>query len=289
VTLSEPIPAELLARCHRNYVESLWQYIRSIPGAVRREVPGGTMIRCDLPSSIANVLLLFDHVPGPEERIDDARSYYRSKLPWRVLTSGPASEEVKRLVTQRGMRPIPDEPGMLLDPLPAPPSPPSSLTVRPVEDPSTFRDFGEVWCDAFRIPHWVVPVALPRVPPDDVERGAQNRFFVGYADGRPVACSTATVTEGVAGTASVGTVRAVRGKGYGTAVTWRAIESGRALGARSAYLAATSMGYPVYGRMGFRRVADYPGWELAFGFLRMLGVLRTMRRMTREHPPSARK
>ena len=39
--------------------------------------------------------------------------------------------------------------------------------------------------------------------------------------------------------------------------TGAAIEAGRAAGAAAASLEATSLGYPVYERMGFRRVDDY--------------------------------
>lgn len=272
---------ELLRRCHRSYIECLWQNIRSTSGALRREVPEGVMMRCDLPSSVANVLFLIDPVPRPEDRVRQALSFFGPKLPWRLLSTAPGSEELGRTAVRLGLRPASVEPGLLLSDLRRGSSPPSPLTIRAVEDAPALADFGRAWCDAFRIPQWVFPVAMPRVPPDDLEHGAQNRFFVGYEAGRPVACATVTVTERVAGIASVGTVPAARGRGYGTAITGTAVESGRSLGAEVAYLGATTMGYPVYERMGFRRVAEYPGWQVPVGAWRMLGVLRTLRRLAR--------
>jgi GNAT superfamily N-acetyltransferase len=273
--------AGLLDRCHRNYAETLWQYIRSIPGAARRDLPDATLIRCDLPSSLTNVLFFPNPRSAPRERLREARTYFGPKLPWRVLTSGERASEVGSAAVGLGLRPAPNEPGMLLDPIRSIPQAPGSLTIRPVKDLTSLADFGVVWSEAFRFPRWVLPVVLSHPPSDDSERAAQNRFFVGYVDGRPVACSTVTVTERVAGIASVGTIPSARRRGIGTAMTWAAVDAGRALGADTAYLAASTMGYPVYERMGFRRAAEYPCWHVPVGLVRTLRAFRTVRRLVR--------
>jgi GNAT superfamily N-acetyltransferase len=272
----------VLERCHRNYLETFWQYLRLVPGAARRDLPDATLIRCDLPSTIGNALFFTNPTSTPRERLLEARSFFGPRLPWRVITSGTRASEVGREAAHLGLRPGTAEPGMLLDPIPSIPPAPPSLTIRPVTDAESLADFGTVWSEAFRIPRWVLPVALPSVPPDDPERAAQNRFFVGYVDRRPMTCSTVTVTERVAGVASVGTVPAARQRGLGTAVTWAAVDAGRVLGAEVSYLAATPMGYPVYARMGFRRVAEYPSWHVSFGFFRMLRAVWTVRRLVRK-------
>ena len=48
-----------------------------------------------------------------------------------------------------------------------------------------------------------------------------------------------------------------RGRGYGAAVTARAVIDGFANGAELALLAASPMGEPVYRRLGFREVLRY--------------------------------
>jgi GNAT superfamily N-acetyltransferase len=276
-------PANPLERCHRNYAETLWQYVRGLPGAARRDLSDATLIRCDLPSSIANVLFFVSPKNSPSERLAEARRFFGPKVPWRVLASGDRASWVGRSAETAGLRPAPNEPGMLLDPMRPVPSVLPSVTIRPVVDGPGLSDFGVVWSGSFGIPRWVLPVALPRMPPDDPEHGAQNRFFVGYVHGAPVACATLTVTEGVAGIASVGTLRSARGRGLGTAMTWAAVDAGRELGADVAYLAASPMGYPVYERMGFRRVAEYPSWQVRFGFFATLGAFWRLRGMVR-HP-----
>jgi ribosomal protein S18 acetylase RimI-like enzyme len=239
-------------------------------------------MRCELPASIANTAFLINPTLPRDELLREASAFFGPERPWRVLLGGPGFEEVDVAARQLGLRRAPSEPGMLLDPIRPLPGPPASLTIRPVENAAALADFGAVWCESFRIPTWVLPVAMPRVPPDDPERGAQNRFFVGYAEGRPVACSTVTVTERVAAIASVGTVTRARGRGYGTAMTSKAVEMGASLGADVAALAASTMGYPVYERMGFRRVAEYPSWHVPSGFFRTLRMVRTFRRLVRE-------
>lgn len=274
--------SERLLRCHRAFVEGLWQNIRSLRGATRQDAREGVLMRCELPASIVNTAFLLDPTPSRDAFLREASAFFGPERPWRVVLGGPGFEEVDAAARRLGLRPALREPGMVLDPIRPMPGPPSSLTIRPVDNAPTLADFGAVWCEAFRIPTWVLPVALPRVPPDDPERGAQNRFFVGYAEGGPVACSTVTVTGRVAAIASVGTVTRARGRGYGTALTSRVIEAGASLGAEVAALAASKMGYPVYERMGFRQVAEYSSWQVPSGFFRTLRMARTFRRLVRE-------
>lgn len=277
-----PGSEERLARCHRNYIESLWQYVRSLPGAERRDLPGGTLIRSHVPVGLANTAFLLDSGGPLGAFLAESSEFFGSRIPWRLLVPGPAPERLGPLVRRLRLEPAQNEPGMILDPIPPSPQRPSALTIRPVVDRDTFSDFGTVWCEAFGLPAWTLPVALPRVPPDDPVRGAQNRFFVGYDGTKPVSCSTLTVTERVAGIASVGTVRRARGRGFGAAITWGAVESGAALGADVGYLAASRLGFPVYERMGFRRASEYPSWQVPLGFFRMIRAIRTLRRLARE-------
>ncbi len=276
-----------LLRCHRVYVESLWQYVRSLQGAERRDRQGRTLIRSGVPVGLANTAFLLDPAVPLDAFLAESSEFYGSRLPWRILVPGPAPERLGSLAARLGLKPAQNEPGMILDPIPPIPARPSTLTIRPVADRTTFSDFGSVWCDSFALPAWTLPVALPRVPPDDPVRGARNRFFVGYDGTGPVCCSTLTVTERVAGIASVGTVSRARGRGFGTAITWAAVESGVALGADIAFLAASRLGYPVYEHMGFQRASEYPSWQVPLGFFGMLRALRTIRRMAREAGSSA--
>ncbi|MGA8664217.1 MAG: GNAT family N-acetyltransferase [Thermoplasmata archaeon] len=270
-----------MARCHRNFVEGFWQYTKSTPGASRRSSDGGTLLRSGIAASQANIWFLEEPTGSLDTIFEEATAYFGPNRPWRVIAAGSQVEEVHRVAAVHRLTPIASEPGMILDPMPAPPSPVPGLSIRTVDSPATLEDFGTAWCAAFGIPRWIFDMVLPTVLADDRERGTQNRFLVGYAGGGPVACSSVIVSEGVAGILSVGTTRAARGHGYGTALTWQAVEEGRRLGADVAYLSATSMGYPVYERMGFRRVAEYPSWATPVGFFRQIRLVLGMWQVAR--------
>jgi GNAT superfamily N-acetyltransferase len=83
------------------------------------------------------------------------------------------------------------------------------------------------------------------------------RFYLGCVDGEP-ACSGALVATGdVAGIYWVATREAYRGRGFGTAMTWAAIEGGVELGCRMASLQASELGRPVYETMGFAHAGGH--------------------------------
>jgi ribosomal protein S18 acetylase RimI-like enzyme len=61
---------------------------------------------------------------------------------------------------------------------------------------------------------------------------------------------------GAAGIYNVATIEAERGRGIGAAMTAAAIRHGAARGFTVATLQASTMGRPVYERLGFRFVCD---------------------------------
>lgn len=87
-----------------------------------------------------------------------------------------------------------------------------------------------------------------------LEPARRWRMFGGEVDGTLVSSSALFTGTGVAGIYAVATTEAHRGRGYGGAVTAAAIDAGRELGADVAVLLASTMGYPVYRRLGFRDV-----------------------------------
>jgi ribosomal protein S18 acetylase RimI-like enzyme len=83
------------------------------------------------------------------------------------------------------------------------------------------------------------------------------RFVVGYLDDHPVAGAAAILADGVAGIYAVGTVESARGRGFGQAVSWGALEAGVEAGCDVAVLQSTEMAVSVYARMGFVEVCRY--------------------------------
>lgn len=86
--------------------------------------------------------------------------------------------------------------------------------------------------------------------------------YTGRVSGKAVATSVSYVTNGVGGIYGVSTIPRARGRGYGEAMTWAAIRNGVSRSCEIISLQASPMGFPVYYRMGFRRVFDIEEWTI---------------------------
>ncbi len=89
--------------------------------------------------------------------------------------------------------------------------------------------------------------------------------FIGWVSGKPVATSNSFVTGDTAGIYAVTTLPSARGHGYGEAMTWAAVQDGISKGCGTISLQASPMGFPMYYRMGFRRIYDVEEWEVPAG------------------------
>lgn len=84
------------------------------------------------------------------------------------------------------------------------------------------------------------------------------RLAVAYLDGEPVSCGAAIRSGSAIGVYAVATVERARRRGIGRAVSWAAIEAGRAAwGGTIAVLQSSESGLGVYRAMGFEKVAGY--------------------------------
>ena len=130
---------------------------------------------------------------------------------------------------------------------------PDDLDVRQAVDAAGLEDHVAVVAAGFGMP---IDMARRLVP---VEELTIPGFapFVGYVGERPVATSLGYTANGTVGVYNVATVEDARRRGYGAAVTRRAIADGVARGATVAILQSSDMGRPVYAAMGFREVLAF--------------------------------
>jgi GNAT superfamily N-acetyltransferase len=82
-------------------------------------------------------------------------------------------------------------------------------------------------------------------------------LFLARDGGTIVGRAMALLTPGITGIYNVYVRPSHRGQGYGAALTAAAVEWGAAHGSAGACLVASTMGFPVYQRLGFQRVDDY--------------------------------
>jgi GNAT superfamily N-acetyltransferase len=86
------------------------------------------------------------------------------------------------------------------------------------------------------------------------------RCYVGDVEQEPVTTAFGFTERDHVGIYNVATVPRHRGRGYGTAITARAVLDGFASGASVAYLQSSVVGYRVYERLGFRTLETWTVW-----------------------------
>ena len=168
--------------------------------------------------------------------------------------SEPDPELVTRLESL-GLRRDPwTSPVMALTPvLPAPGHP--ELRVEMV-DVVAYRE----WLRAFAGSEEAVERASHTIGPG-ITLDPDVQLISGYVGDRLVATSFAVRSGPVVGVYGVHTDEAYRRRGIGRAITAEAIGAGARWGCVAAILQSSEMGLPVYGAMGFRRIADMISFE----------------------------
>lgn len=86
------------------------------------------------------------------------------------------------------------------------------------------------------------------------------RCYVGEVDGQPVTTSVGVTLDGGTAIFGVATLPGFRGRGFGRAVTVRAVADGLAAGASWCWLQSTTAGYRVYRNLGFHTIEAWPCW-----------------------------
>ncbi|WP_392541988.1 GNAT family N-acetyltransferase [Oryzobacter telluris] len=133
------------------------------------------------------------------------------------------------------------------------PDTPVTTRVAP-DDDEAVRLARQVFVEGFEGPDeligWMMSPPVLSVP--------GNAAWLGRVEG--VACTVGfgSVVGDHVGVFNIATPPAHRRRGHGNAVTARVVAEGFAVGARTAYLQASELGYPVYERMGFRTVETWP-------------------------------
>lgn len=104
-----------------------------------------------------------------------------------------------------------------------------------------------------------------RVISPQVLRVPGIRCYVGEVESRGVTTALSVSTCDCVGIFSVATLPEYRRRGFGSAVTARAVRDGLEGGARWAWLSASESGRPVYERMGFVALEHLDFWESTGG------------------------
>jgi GNAT superfamily N-acetyltransferase len=228
-----------------------------------KEFPGVTCTRFPFHDADFNQAIIQDERGLRPSTLREVQQFFREiKTEWLFVvpppTSGLFGETIRHIkISQR--RSIPQ---MVLgrkegvDSMPIPPAP-AGLEIRPARTVSEMRmwakttmaGFGRGRRDTFR---------------SILNAQSLRRYgfvsYLGWVRGKAVATSGCFISDGVAGIFAVSTIPTARGRGYGEAMTWAAIRDARSKRCDLFSLQASPMGFPVYYRMGFRRIYDVEEW-----------------------------
>ncbi|MBX9601526.1 MAG: GNAT family N-acetyltransferase [Bryobacteraceae bacterium] len=226
------------------------------------ERPELLLIHSGLQSGIFNMALLSVEAGTVElvERLNQAAAYFaRRATPWSVWlceqwVASVTPAEVSAEFALRGFRQINHPPAMIAERLSEPVRPLPPIEARRVDDGATRLAFATICSTCFDIPFRTAARFY------EGERSWQFGYhgFVGYADGAPVCAMATVMTEEAIGVYSLGTLPEHRKRGYGEALMRKVLaEIVRREGERPTVLQSSESGYPLYRRMGYRRVGSY--------------------------------
>lgn len=222
-----------------------------VEGAWLREEEGAHLFISGVRAPSLNVVMAdADDPPAAvvDELLDAAAA---TGLPY-SLNARPGA--LAALAERRGMAAVEDVPLMRLDRLDAVAAP--DLTIRSLPPEEATRGVA-LQAAAFQVPQAMfATLTTPRML-----AAPGVRLYVGELGGEPVTTAMAFTIGDAVGIFNVATLPAHRRRGYGGAVTARAVADGLAAGGTWAWLEASQDGLHTYERLGFQTVETRTRWR----------------------------
>jgi len=215
-----------------------------------------TWLVTDMPDHFMN-LVVCTHLPedGMDELIGNAISHFRDlnirKLSW-LVEEGVQAIELKKHLIAHGLtfrESFATEMAIDLTSFPSNLSLPAGLTVVPVEDDETLKQWIQVASIGFGVPKDIQDIWFKFFTYSACT--LPFRTYLALLNGKPVATAQLFISAGVAGIYNVTCLPEARGQGIGAAITSAPLLEARMMGYQVGILQASSMGYKVYQRLGF--------------------------------------
>ncbi len=252
---------ELASLEHENLVEAMAVYTAHVDGTLIRRADGIAIISTGLSFLLFNQVL----IDGPEATpasVVKAVGVMRERGGAFVvnLRVGPDDQFIAATAAL-GLVPVSERPwlpGMALHPLSTALAPGAlpDHDIRQVTDEAGLEDHIRIVAAGFDLPEELIRASMA---PELIGRDG-TAIYVGYTDGEPVSSGLGIRSGRTIGVYSIATVAAARGRGYGAAMTSRVAFDGAVAGCDVAILQASEMGYPIYERLGYRKVVEYVGY-----------------------------
>lgn len=243
-----PTRAELVDLANENFLASFAKLAEHSAAGEARELGGVFAFVTGHPVPLFNGCVVPE--APTSDHLEEAIEWVRGRrVPYRVWIDDGLVGDLGAATGLAGLQPDPvPYPNMVLHPVSEPPGPSAGVTVAQVGrddivDTSVELGMPRELAEAIYAPGFV----------DDPD----VRVFVGRLDGARAGYSVAIRSGDVSGVYNVGVAPKARRRGVGTAVTWAAVEAGRAWGCETAVLQSTEMALSMYETMGFRTVVSY--------------------------------
>lgn len=253
--------ATMARLAHLNYLEfgrqsTLW----SDRGQVR-DVDGVTLFASgtDFPF-VFNGVFRNDPATEPARVLAQADAFFDQWSRGYTLVTGPGDDDLAAHAEAEGLRAFTDAPEMVCRERLADVDPPAGIDLRRATDEAGIADFVAVGSAAY--PSLGMPDTAMGEAIDRYDRVLEPHVavVVAYDDDAPVAAAQAMLSHGIAGVYWVGTLEAARGKGLGEAVCRWVTNWAFDQGAAAQSLQASTMGEPIYARMGYETIHHYQSW-----------------------------
>lgn len=180
-----------------------------------------------------------------------SRFFRRYRAEWSIVVMPVVQPDLKDRILRAGGYIRWDSPVMILEGMPAVVTS-SQIHIRPVRGSIMERQAQRILSEAFYVDH---AVNLRLVRPDH-ETDPTISHYMAYYDEQPAAVATMTLTQDIAGIWNVGTRRMFRRKGLASALMYQMCYDAHHYGYSHTMLMASSMGQPIYEKMGYTIVGD---------------------------------
>jgi ribosomal protein S18 acetylase RimI-like enzyme len=216
-----------------------------------------TGIQVPLFNGVISAKLKYDDVKATIDSLQSKIDEQGAPALWWL---GPSStpENLGALLEQYGLHAAGEVPGMAVDlaEMKSMPKTIENLMIQKVSNAQMQALWARTAAIGSEFPDSADEAEKLEVSLTDLHYKAQHRY-IGFLDGAPVSTSAMVLDSGLAGIYAVATIPEARRKGIGEIMTVMPLLEAMRSGYRVGILQASSMGYPIYKRIGFQDVCKF--------------------------------
>jgi len=257
-------PDDLKSIAHRALCLTEPPYLKHYRNGRFRVWKGVAMTASTLPGPGFNfAAVLHDGAPSLDELLPVAREFFTGcEKGWGILVEGDAGHPIEAELRERGWAVDEDEPAFVLAEIRSIAPVELGIRIRHAEGAAGSEAYHRVTSAAFNAPPELEDAIRPG---PEFALDPDIGLFIGSVDGQDLTAAGYSRSGDTAVLWGVATLEALRGRGYGSAVSRAALAHAASRGCDTAALRSGPKSIPVYERMGFRFVCRHrtyacPDW-----------------------------